>query len=108
MNEGVYAVAALLSLTNGLAFLLVNPHRPINRVYFAGTILTSLWFFALIMAINIGEATPPHAVNARLLFWLRSSAAISAFLVWHIAVMRATLLDIQPRFGRRLRKHGHG
>jgi len=93
MNEGVYAVAALLSLTNGLAFLLVNPHRPINRVYFAGTVLTALWFFALIMAINIGEATPPHAVNARLLFWLRSSAAISAFLVWHIAVMRATLLD---------------
>lgn len=102
MSEGVYLAAAVLGLVNGVVLLLVNPRRTINQVYFAGTVLTAGWFLALITAFRIGDATPPDTVSAPLLFWLRVSAALSAFIVWHIALMRVVLLEDPVGFRRAL------
>lgn len=93
MIQGLYIAAALLGLSNGLAVLLVNPRRTINRVYFAGTLITCVWIFSLLRAIAIGEATAPTVVNPDLLFWLRMSSATPALIVWQIALMRQVLIE---------------
>ncbi len=103
MSEAVYIAAMLLSAANGLAILLVNPRRPINRVYFAGALITSCWLFCVAMAIQIGDKTSPDSVNPRLIFWLKASAATSAFIVLHICAMRATLVHASKTFWRPLR-----
>lgn len=93
MTLGLYLFAALLSLVNGVIVLSVNPRRVINQIYFIGTLITCLWFFCLSKAIRIGETSAPDVTNEQLLFWLRMAAAVPAFIVWQIALMRNAVLD---------------
>lgn len=92
MNAFLYLGTALLSLANGIVILIVNPARAINRVFFFGTVWISLWFFCVFMAMREGAQYtdgPAHVI----LFWVRLSSAVAAFLVWLIWLMRSALLS---------------
>lgn len=104
MNEYFFIVAAAVSFANGLALLLVNPRRLINRIFFGGTILTCIWFFCIVMTIRTGYSASPYTPNGTLLFWLRMSSAVPAFIVSQLAVMRIQLEEEITSFTQLLKK----
>lgn len=93
MIEGLYLIAGLLSLMNGLAVFLVNPRRVINQVYLIGTLITCVWFLSISWAISIGHSISPFVPNNEILFWLRLGAAVPSFIVWQIAMIHGALLS---------------
>ncbi len=92
MSAALYLATAILSLANGAIILAINPARAINRVFFFASAWISLWFFCVFMAMRAGAEYidgPAHTV----LFWMRLSSGVAAFLVWLIWLMRAVLLS---------------
>ena len=104
MNEYLFIIAAAVSFANGLTLLLVNPQRLINRIFFAGSILICVWFFCIVMTIRTGYTVSSHIPSETLLFWLRMSSAVPAFIVSLIAVMRTQLDEEITSFTQLLKK----
>jgi signal transduction histidine kinase len=91
MGEYLFIGSAVLSLANGTVLLCVNPRRMANRAFFASSLCITAWCFCVIMAMEIGADEPLDLRS--LLFWLRASSAVGAFLVWFIWLMRSVLLQ---------------
>ncbi len=107
MREGLFIGAALLSFGYGVALLLVNPTRAINRLFFAVTVTTCVWFFCITMAITTGRTVSGHHTDAALLFWLRMCFAVPALIVGQIAFM-STVLNAEISNFRQLLRRARG
>lgn len=80
--------SACLSLANGIAVLLINPRRRVNRVFFLTSAGAALWATCILGAINAAET----GANEALIRWLRASSVIGAFLGWSAWLTRSALL----------------
>ncbi len=102
MGEYLFFASAALSVTNGVVLLCVNPARAVNRVFFSASIWIALWALCIAMAIGEGAietATP----SAALVFWLRASSAVAAYLGWFLWLMQAVVTADRPDLVRTLK-----
>jgi signal transduction histidine kinase len=104
MTEILFIAAAVVSLATGLTVLLVNPQRPINRIFFGGSILSLLWFVCLAITVRIGNRVVQEIPSSELLLWLRASSAVPAFLVALVAFLGAQLEEEITSYATLLRK----
>jgi signal transduction histidine kinase len=102
MNGALYLGTAMLSLANGIVMLIVNPSRAINRVFFFASAWIAVWFFFVFMAIREGTLYTTGPADS-VLYWLRLSSAIAAFLGWIAWLMRSVLLDPSATLGQVLK-----
>lgn len=74
-------VAAVAAVGVGFVAFWSNPHRPMNRAFFTGSIHVGIWLACLHVALS-----PQGGV-----FWLRLACAIGAALPLHIWMIQQTL-----------------
>lgn len=103
MGEYLFIGSAIFSAVNGALLLNINPRRLINRILFLVSIWIALWHVTVVMAIREG-GVDPSVPNPTLLFWLRSSSVIGAYLMWWLWVMRETLISDAESIWRVLRR----
>jgi hypothetical protein len=102
MGEYLFIGSAILSITNGIVILGINPHRVVNKAFFAVSIWIAVWFTCISMAIHEGRQYVADS-NSQIIFWLRSSAGTGAFLGWFTWMMRNALIGDRKYFGQVLK-----
>lgn len=87
MNINPTLVAAVAAAMVGFAAYWSNPQRPINRLFFSGSLHVALWMTSLYLAVTSSNG----------LFWLRMTAAVGAGLGAHLwFVKESTLSAAEP------------
>ena len=89
-STALWALIAVLA--TGLAALLTNPRRLLNRAAFGATLHLALWLVCLHEAF----------VHAPDLYWRKISAAVAAGLVWQLWLLQSTVSRPALNVGQRL------
>ena len=88
--ELLFLGAACISVLTAAGIFLVNPHRPINRIFVLVLVAIAGWFFSIFMAIREASIYTQAAPRDHL-FWLRLASATMAALPWLTQLMIASL-----------------
>lgn len=92
MGEYLFIASAIFSIVNGTVLLWVNPRRVVNKVFFGSSLWIAIWCLCVAMAISEGNEAHSEP-NPALIFWLRISSAVAAYLGWLLSMMAASLVD---------------
>lgn len=89
--ELLFLGAACISVLTSIGIFLVNPHRPMNRIFVMVLAAIAVWFFSIFMVIHETRFDTQIA-HERCIFWLRLGSAIVATLPWLTQLMIVSLV----------------
>ena len=94
--EVTFLTSAALIFVTGLIIAAINPWRLINRSYLIAATLSALWLICIFVAIHIGQSTSHESREKEILFWLRMSNAVAAFLPCSYFLIKTAITGTKP------------
>jgi two-component system sensor histidine kinase HydH len=93
--EVIFLTSSAFSLATGFSVVALNPRRTANVVFAIVTVLSALWLLCVFMAMREGSTAVSNEYGA-LLFWLRMTNIVAAFLPWSFFLTKEALLADTP------------
>ncbi len=99
--EVIFLGTAVITFATGLVIVAINPGRIINRSYLLTATLSSLWLFCIFVAVHMGQSEAQEDKQQEILFWLRMTNAVAAFLPCSYFLLKAAIAGVHPAVGLR-------